>query len=267
MMDDISRGQVKRNAAEIYDQFFLPALFQEWPPYLLETAQIESGQRVLDVACGTGVLAIAAAEQVGPQGKVVGLDINEGMLEVARGKSEHIDWRHSQAEALPFSDASFDAVLCQFALMFFDDREAAVREMVRVLQPGGWLAVAVWDTLDNTPGYAAVTELLQRLFGDQAAKALRAPYNLGNTTRLRSYFQEAGLHDLKIETKPGTARFPSVESWLFTDVYGWTLAGLLDKAQFDMLQQEARRELKQFVQADGTVSFRAPAHIVSGQKT
>jgi ubiquinone/menaquinone biosynthesis C-methylase UbiE len=142
-MSKITRGQVTASAAEVYEEFYLPALFQEWTGPMLEAARVEPGARVLDVACGTGVLARALTERVGPRGSVVGLDINEGMLTVARRVSPRVEWRAGAAEALPFEAESFDAVLSQFGLMFFDDRRAAIREMQRVLKPGGRLAVAV----------------------------------------------------------------------------------------------------------------------------
>jgi len=91
--------------------------------------------------------------------------------------------------------------------MFTDDRRAAIREVLRVLKPGGRIAVAVWESLDKTPGYAAVTNLLQRLFDDQAADALRAPYGLGNKKVLQSLFSSAGIDDLEIRTYPGRASF------------------------------------------------------------
>lgn len=263
MMSDSDRGQVNTSAAEVYEAFFVPALFQEWGNRVAEAAQVQAGQRVLDVACGTGVLARAAAERVGPAGEVVGLDINKGMLAVARQKAPHIEWRHGPAEALPFEDNSFDTVVSQFALMFFEDRRAALKEMARVLRPGGHLAVAVWDSLENTPAYATVTALLKRLFGDEAANALRSPFNLGDTSLLQSLFAEAGIPNATITTIEGTARFDSIEAWVSTDVKGWTLADMIDEAQFQQLLAEAEKVLQPFVTPDGTVAFSSPAHIVT----
>jgi len=264
--NDLQRGQVAHSAAQVYDEFFLPALFLEWPSRVLQAARVEKGQSVLDVACGTGALALAAAERTGEDGYVAGLDINEGMLGVARRKSSTIDWRLGRAEELPFPDNHFDAVASQFGLMFFEDRQQAVREMTRVLKPGGRFAVAVWDSLDHTPGYAAVTDMLKRLFGDEVADALRAPYNLGDKDLLKQVFAGAELAGVAITTYPGTARFPSVESWMFTDIKGWTLANVLDDDQFNRLVREAKQVLAPFVHPDGKVSFDAPAHIVAATK-
>lgn len=265
-MEPVQRGQVNRSAAEIYEEFFIPALFEAWPEQVIEAAGVRPGMHVLDVATGTGVLARAVAERGGPEGRVVGLDVNEGMLAVAARQAPQLTWRLGRAEALPFEDASFDAVVSQFGLMFFEDRVAALREMRRVLRPGGRLAVAVWDTLDNTPGYAAMVDLLRRLFGEEAAEGLRAPYNLGDVRDLRALFAAADLSDAAIVTRPGTARFPSIDAWMFTDIKGWVLADSLDEAQFELLLREARRTLMPFVTASGDVAFSAPAHIAAARK-
>jgi SAM-dependent methyltransferase len=158
-------------------------------------------------------------------------------------------------------------VISQFGLMFFEDRVAALKEMRRVLRPGGRFAVAVWDTLDRSPGYAAMVALLQRLFGERIANELRAPFVLGDPEALRALFRQAGIANVEIHTPDGTARFPSIESWVHTDVKGWTLADLIDEAQYRTLLQEAKRELQRYAQSDGTVAFSAPAHIVTATKS
>lgn len=266
-MDRARTGQVDTSAADIYEEFFVPALFAEWAPRLVELAAIRPGANVLDVACGTGVLARAAAERAGPTGAVVGLDRNDGMLAVARRAAPRIEWRQGRAEALPFDATSFDAVASQFGLMFFEDRAAAVAEMWRVLRPGGRLVLAVWDKLENTPGYAAVAGILQRLFGADIADAIRMPYRLGDRRMLGGLLAEAGIPDACIATCEGTARFPSIDAWVHTDVKGWTLADMIDEAQYARLLEAARRELRGFVDGTGAVSFPAPAHVASAVKT
>jgi len=265
-MSSASTGQVTGSAAEIYEKFFVPALFAQWAPRVADAAGIAAGMRVLDVACGTGVLAHEAARRVGPGGAVTGIDRNDGMLAVAARAPGAVEWRNGIAEMLPFADSSFDAVVSQFGLMFFDDRVAALAEMWRVLRPGGVLAAAVWAALDETPGYAAMTHLLQELFGGAAADALRAPYCLGDRAALETLFVEAGIAGATVRTLDGTARFPSIEDWVHTDVKGWTLADLIDDAQYRALQDAAQHKLAGFTLADGSVRFRHPALIVTARK-
>ncbi|MEO1290435.1 MAG: methyltransferase domain-containing protein [Chloroflexota bacterium] len=265
-MTNSERGQVVRSAAEVYQDFFVPALFQQWAERVAGFANLRANDGVLDVACGTGVLTRAIAERTGSPENIIGLDINEGMLAVARRTSEAIDWRKGQAEDLPFEDNHFDAVVSQFGLMFFENRTQAITEMVRVLKPKGTLVVAVWDKLDNTAGYAAMAKLLERLFGTDIASSLYAPFNLGDTSQLRPLFDHPLLSDVTIKTLDGTAKFPSIEDWVYTDIKGWTLADQIDDEQYQLLLTEAKKDLARFVIDDATVAFDAPAHIVIAQK-
>jgi SAM-dependent methyltransferase len=265
-MNEAERGQVTGNAAEIYEEFFVPALFQEWADRVADAAALRPGERVLDVACGTGVLTRAIAARVGASGTAIGLDVNAQMLAVARRRAPRLEWRLGRAEALDIESDGLDAVVSQFGLMFFEDRRAALAEMMRVLRRGGRLAVAVWDSLDHTPGYAAVTLMLQRLFGDRTADALRAPFALGDPSTVRSLFAAAGIPRATVSTVNGTARFPSIEAWMCTDVKGWTLADMIDDTQLDRLLREAEKVLQPFRTADGSVVFDAPAHIITATK-
>jgi len=259
-------GQVTSSAAEVYDDFFLPALFAAWVPRVVAIAALQPGQRVVDVACGTGVLAMEAALATSPGGQVVGVDLNPGMLAVARRKAPQISWLEAPAEALPLEAESFDAAVSQFGLMFFEDQHAAIAEMWRVVRPGGRLAIAVWDSLDNTPGYSAITALLARLFGDDVAALLESPYSLGDPNALRALITRAGVTDLEVQRMPGEACFTSIRSWMHSDVRGWTLANELDDDQYERLVSESEVELSRFVTADGSVRFAHPALIASAQK-
>lgn len=252
--------------ARVYEEYFVPALFQPWAGRVVDAARVQTGQRVLDVACGTGVVTRTAAERVGANGSVVGFDLSDGMLAVAAARAPHIEWRQGNAEALPFDDASFDAVTCQFGLMFFEDRRAALREMMRVLRPGGHLAAAVWNSLEHIPGFDLLANLLLRLFGEEAAGDLRTPFVLGNTGELQAIFAEAGIPNAVISTLDATAQFPSIESWMFTNIKGWVLADKLDDAQYELLCAEAEKTFAPFVAADGSLTFATSAHIVTATK-
>ena len=253
--------------AEVYDDQFVPALFSPWGPVVCEAAHLEPGQRVLDVACGTGALTVAAATRVAPGGVVVGLDAYPDMLALARRKHTGIEWHAGRAESLPFAEASFDAVVSQFGLMFFDDRAAALREMQRVLRPGGRLAVAVCDALEHSPAYALLAEQLERLFGKPVADAFRAPFALGNPATLRVLCADAGLARASVAQHQGTVSFASIDALVSTErACVWTLGGLLDDAQFERLRQEAQGSLRPFVDAAGRVVFAMPALLITAMK-
>jgi SAM-dependent methyltransferase len=262
-MQTTDTGQLTGSAAEVYEEFFVPAVFGEWAPRFCDALAVGPGKRVLDVACGTGVVAREAAKR---GAGVVGLDRNAGMLAVARRLDGVVEWREGLAEALRFDDASFDAVGSQFGLMFFEDRVTALSEMWRVTKSGGRMGVLVWDALERTPGYRAMVGLLQRLFGDEIANGLRAPFVLGDPGEVQALLDTAGVYGTKVETIVGEARFPSIEAWVRTDVKGWTLADAIDDVQYAQLQREAQKELAGFVARDGSVRFDSPAHIVTAVK-
>ncbi len=255
-------------AAQAYETLFVPALFGQWATIVADAARIESGQRILDVACGTGVLSREAATRTGAEGYVVGLDISPGMLAVAKELAPAIQWKQGVAEALPFPDESFEVAASQFGLMFFPDRRRAIQEMLRVLVPGGRLVVAVWDSLVNTPAYAADVALLERIAGTKAADALRAPFMLGDIETLTCLFAEAGASSIEINTCPGTARFTSISVMVQADLRGWlpVMGVLLTEEQIDRISQEAEEILAPYVTSEGRVEFDSPAHVVTAVK-
>ena len=262
-MGDSETGQVSEDAAKIYDDVYLPALFQEWCPLVLEAANVKSGHHVIDVACGTGVLAIAVSEYIDPEGTVVGIDINEGRLKIARSKSSSVGWFNAPAEALPFNDGHFDCVVSQFGLMYFENQESAIREMMRVLRQGGSLAVVVWDKLDNNPGLAAEENLWQQVFGEEVDET---PYRLGDKGTLKNLFKSSGVTNIQITTHERTALFDSIESWIHTGVKVWMEDDAISDDQLKLLLKTAEEELTSYRTAKGTVAFPTSAHIVTARR-
>ena len=263
-MGDNQTGQVSTGAAKIYEEFYLPALFEEWPARVIGATQIQAGDRVLDVACGTGVLAISIAAFIGSNDSVVGIDINDGMLSIAKSKAPEIEWRNAPAESLPFEEASFNCALSQFGLMYFSNQEMALREMMRVLLPGGQLAIVVWDMLENNPGLAAEEQLWQQTFGEEEADD--TPYSLGDKKVLLKLFEDSGLSDVEINTCQGSARFLSINDWIYTGAKGWTADDALSDEQLEFLLVKARQDLTGFTISDGSVAFPTSAHIVTATK-
>lgn len=251
-------------AAKAYESLHVPALFRQWAPIVLDAANLKAGDRVLDVACGTGVLAREAKVRMGNACSVTGLDAGAGMLQVAQDLDSSIEWRQGVAESLPFADAAFDVVVSQFGLMFFQDRPEAIREMLRVLAPGGRLAIAVWDSLGNSEAYPLEVELLERRAGREAANALRAPFVLGDEAELKALFSAADADAIAISTRDGKACFPSIRSMVEADLRGWlpVMGVSLSEDLIEAILADAEQVLAEYVTAEGTVEFSSPAHIV-----
>lgn len=266
-MDELTT-QAQIDGAKAYEGLLVPALFGEWASRVVDAATVEPGSTVLDIACGTGCLARELGLRVGHSGSVTGLDPNPGMLAVAGGQSSGIDWKLGTAESLPFGDRTFDAVLSQFGIMFFSDRSRALSEIQRVLVPGGRVAVAAWDELDSMPAYVAEVNLLERIAGEEAADALRAPFSMGDRAALEEHLQSAGLRNVEVSSQAGTARFPSVRSFLESDLRGWLpIMGVnLSEEMIDRIITEGEVELSDFVADDGGLEFTTQALIATGRK-
>jgi len=260
--------QAQIDAANAYEALFVPALFGQWAPKVADAARIQPGQRALDVACGTGILARELTSRTGPSGRVAGIDPSPGMVAVAKHLAPAVEWREGVAESLPFPDQSFDAVVSQFGLMFFTDRRQALREMLRVLAPGGHLAVAVWDSLDNIPAFARLVALLEQTAGRRAADALRAPFALGDRRELDTLVTEAGVAPAEITTHHGAARFPDIRTMVEAELRGWlpVMGVILTEDHIGRILQEAEHALSSYANTDGRVTFQLSAHLVTAKK-
>jgi SAM-dependent methyltransferase len=264
MTDPALQSQI--DAATAYEELFVPALFREWAGVVADAARIRERDHVLDVACGTGVLAREAATRTGPAGRVVGLDPNEGMLDLARRLAPNIEWHAGFAESQPFPDGSFGVVVSQFGAMFFSDHRRALQEMRRVLRPGGRLAIAWWDAIERMPAWAAEAALVRRRAGAAAAAALTAPFKLGDASPLAALAIEAGFEDVQVTTHEGSARFPSIRVLVEADLRGWlpVMGVVLPEAQIARILDEAEQVLAPYVLPDGSISFTTSAHVLVG---
>jgi SAM-dependent methyltransferase len=229
MMDEqratATRWQLAARAPEVYAEHLVPAIFAPWAPVLLDAARVGPGDVVLDVACGTGVVAAAAAERVGSAGRVTGVDVNPGMLAVAAALTERVRWVQADAARLPFPDGGVDRVLCQAGLPFVPDRLGAVREMRRTLRPGGRLALLVWRALHHSPGFAALADALQAVVGPEAAAVMRAPFVFDDDPRpLAALLGSAGFGEVDVQARAGVVRFGSVEAFVRCQRAGSPLA-------------------------------------------
>jgi ubiquinone/menaquinone biosynthesis C-methylase UbiE len=266
--------QTPTNPAEAYERYFVPAIFAPWAENLLRRAAPQPGKRVLDVACGTGIVARLAAPRVGSTGTVVGVDPMPMMLAVARatapGDGAAIEWREGRAEELPVDDASFDLAYCQQGLQFFEDRGSGLREMRRALVPGGRVAISVWRGIEHHPIYADLDEVIVRHFGVRALA--RSIFSLGDGNALRKLLAEAGYHDVAVEPASLETRFPNPSAFALTAMLAAATAlpalRQMDAAARDALIAAARPDaeaaLRPYVEA-GTVVFPYHAHVAQAR--
>jgi ubiquinone/menaquinone biosynthesis C-methylase UbiE len=241
---------------ESYERYFVPSIAQPFAEDLVAAAALQPGERVLDVACGTGVVARLAAQRVGGSGDVAGLDVDPGMLAVARSAADAagsaIRWYETSAESMPLPDEAFDAVLCQLSLQFVDHKATALREMRRVLAPGGRVLVNVprptrlFDTFD---------EALSRHAGDEAAGLLRTVFSLHDPDRLRELFGEAGFADVAVKVETKTLHLPPAREFLWQYVHSTPLVGpvgALEEGRKEALEDDVAERWRRWTRNGGT---------------
>lgn len=257
------------NPAQVYQEKFVPLLFAPWTHELLDRTAPQPGNAILDVACGTGIVTRDAAARLEGEGRVVGLDINPAMLDVARlvdsPYTHLIEWRQASVEHLPFADASFDVVLCQQAFQFFPDKELAAQEMSRVLKPGGRAAILVWSHLEHFPAYQLLNDTSTRLFG---FPAFAAPFSFPSSDALATTLSAGDFSDIRIESIKKRHVYPDPDGFLAVQVAASAsvLPQMRDMTPEDLdaftaaLEAEVRTDLDHFL-VDGQYVFEGIANL------
>jgi len=238
--------QLENNSAEAYERYLATA-FSPWADALTAAAGLKAGERALDVACGTGIVARHAARRVGAGGTVVGLDINDAMLTVARaataGSQPPIEWRQGDAASLPFPDRYFDAVFCEQAMQFFPEPLKALREMRRVLADKGRAAISVCRPIEFCPAYVTLADALGRFAGAEAAAMMRSPFSRWSVAELNALAVEAGFARVGVRIEVASLRYPSAGEFLRREAASSPLAPLVSKLDANV-RAELVRELE-----------------------
>lgn len=253
--------QLAGNSAEAYERYLVPQIFTPWAKRLVQTAAIQSSERVLDVGCGTGIVARTTAQTVGAQGYVAGLDRNAAMLEVAEatsnGVSPKIEWRQGSAELLPYADGSFDAVLCQQALQFIEEPIQALAEMRRVLAQEGRVAISVWRAIRYNPVFALFAEVLEHHAGQEAARIMRSPFPEWTANHLRALLEAAGFRDVHLVIGVGSVRFTSTREFMQQESQSSPLAlplGKLTEREMETLHDDLHGTLTPYCDDEGVMT-------------
>jgi SAM-dependent methyltransferase len=238
---------VSRRVAENYERYLVPAFFARWAVDLIECARLRPGQRVLDVGCGTGVVTRMAAQRH-PGIRMVGIDRDPAYLAVARSAAGGgaVEWLAADASSMPFEDESFEVVLCQQALQFFEDRLACLEEMRRVLVDKGTLVLSVWSSIERSPGFGALAAGLERRVGVEARAALaEGPFCLPDADELEALARLAGLQAVSVVSRERPARFPSVEDFVhgFLSAYPIEQVGTGGEAVIAAVSEDVRASL------------------------
>ncbi|HJS43013.1 MAG TPA: methyltransferase domain-containing protein [Gemmatimonadales bacterium] len=221
---------------ELYEQALVGPLFQPWVDPLLEDVQLRPGDRVLDIACGTGIVARLAKERLGSTGTVVGVDLNPQMLTVARRVTPTVDWRQGEAGALPLrAGEKFDVVLCQQGFQFFPDRAVAAREMHRALVKDGRLGVSTWRPDEEFSVLHELRRIAERHVGPIADRR----HAIGEPDPLATVLREAGFHGIRSKHVSRTIRFQ--DGSIFARLNTMALVSM--SAQSSTLDDEGRQHL------------------------
>jgi ubiquinone/menaquinone biosynthesis C-methylase UbiE len=269
-MVDLHHWQLEGSAPELYEKYLVPAITTKWADDLVGRAQPDAGEHVLDIACGTGIVARLASRRM-RQGRVTGLDLNKGMLAVARtiwNEGAPIDWIEGSALDLPFETGTFDLVLCQLGLQFFPDQERALREMHRVLAPTGRVALSVYSPIERTPGANAFVLALDSVLGPAASRIKREEHSFNVPEELRDLVIDAEFTDVEVHTLVQQIAFPSVLDYVSFQLLATPMAALLRdrtagdrQAVIKMIASETARLSNPAMLEGGRFSFQQEAYV------
>lgn len=256
-------------AARQYERVTARHILAPWAPSLVDAARITDGARVLDLACGTGIVTRIAAQRAGPRGHVTGVDLNAGMIAVARSlpapEGASVEWLEGSALGIPLPDSSVGIVLCQQGFQFFPDKPLAMREMRRVLEPGGRLALSVWAGIGIYN--SAVIDALARFVGEDTATRFRTSRNVPAPKELERLANAAGFAEVNVRVSRMNIHLPKLDRFVLDHLAGTpvaeALAGVDDEARRSV-GAGVTRALRSFAEGDG-VTYPEEIHVLTAR--
>ncbi len=271
-MTTSTQWRLAGDAAERYETILVPTILGPFAKALVDFAEIRPGDVVLDVGCGTGAASRFAATCAGAAGRVVGVDINAGMLAAAKSRhapegSAPLDWREADASKLPVDDASADVVLCAQTIQFLSERTPALREMHRAVKPTGRVVVSVWRALDENPYFEGLVRAVERHIGHDTANGLRAAFSLTDADAIQSLVAGAGFRDITVETLSLELDLPPLSVFVPSHIAATPMA----KGYADATDEARAAVVRDVIEAVGafapTTTPRIPyrSHVVSSR--
>lgn len=197
-MNKKSGWQLSGDGPDVYERFIVPAYTRAWAEEMVNRACLCKGEKILDAACGTGLVARMAAEEQCSTDLIFGVDVNTVMLKKAQEIEENINWHQSDVTNMPFPDNHFNVIFCQQGLQYFPDPSLALKEMKRVLAENGRILLSVWRPIRYSPFYESLCEVLEKYVNKNSASLLSAAFNFGDYAKLKALFSTIGFNSIKI---------------------------------------------------------------------
>jgi len=245
-----------------YDRHLGPLLFHDFADDLAGRLTLKPGMRVLETACGTGIVTRRLLDRMRGHGTLVATDLNEAMIDHARrqvsAEPGTIEWQPADATKLPFPDGSFDAVVCQFGLMFFPDKGAGIREAFRVLKPGGRYLFNVWDALDVNPVTRITHETVAAFFPADPPTFYTVPFSLHDPEPTRALLEAAGFGQIAWTHLAKTGTSPSAADATVGLIEGNPIAGAIMARRPEALGDIKRAVAEKVASELGDDPVRAP---------
>ncbi len=262
--DKVFAGSIPEN----YDRYLVPLIFESFAQDIAQRVAALSPSTVLETAAGSGVVTRALTPRLSPDASYVVTDLNQPMLDYAakRQPADHrISWRKADALALPFEDAAFDLVCCQFGVMFFPDRQSGYREAKRVLKPGGYFLFNVWDRIEENVFANDVTNALAEVFPSDPPRFLaRTPHGYHDPALIRSELEKAGFSSVVIETRADQSRASSPRHPAVAYCQGTPLRNEIEARDADKLEAATNYAASKIANRHGSgeVAAKIQAHVI-----
>jgi ubiquinone/menaquinone biosynthesis C-methylase UbiE len=254
------------NMPSNYDQYLVPIIFEDYAQDLANRVAAHQPKAVLETAAGTGVVTRHLNQLLDEESKLTATDLNPEMLDIAKsklGSVERIVFEPADALDLPYADDSFDVVVCQFGIMFFPDKLAGMKEVMRVLRPGGVFVFNVWDALERNHHFNTAMSRLNEIFSNNPIKFMDIPFHYHQIDGVRSELQAAGFGKIEVAVLPGESVAQSVEDLTQAALYSSPMAVEIEERTTDATPDIKAEVAKALADAHGDNPTRAPLQAIA----